>query len=329
MAHFQFFSVPASLFILFSWILLLSVSNKSVVLGNPVPLIVKPQVALQPATVKLEDTKKPDLSSDKATTAKDPYPSLAECRKRFKVPATAKDDNYFYFSGLQTNTEIDSAKKYASDHGLVHVGMFYPEGWTRPKRYQGTPEELRQWQKDFSQVYAEATQGKKAYLMTKDYNEPAGDSIFKTVEFQAMKDKTKIEEIVWLDFKAPSDKPTEVKKTWWTKNGSGSPSGSPPSSTPPKSALDSCDVSYKVFFDSFEIRGKDFSSDKLGQNGLGLLADLRHCGVVTDWNFSLTPHDVKYQWYASGKLPIGTKSCVGSAAMRAGGSTDGNCHGAG
>ena len=92
---------------------------------------------------------------------------------------------------------------------------------------------------------------------------------------------------------------------------------------------DNCDVSYKFFFDSFEIRGKNFPPTELGVDGSGLLKQLKGCGDVTDWGFDLTPHDTVYQWYAHGHLPIGVKSCVGHATESAGGTTTGNCHGAG
>lgn len=91
----------------------------------------------------------------------------------------------------------------------------------------------------------------------------------------------------------------------------------------------SCDVSYKFFFDSFEVRGKNLPSAKFGADGEGLKNELNGCGAITKWNFEWTPDDVKFQWYASGQLPIGTKGCVGRALVSAGGADDGNCHGAG
>jgi hypothetical protein len=92
---------------------------------------------------------------------------------------------------------------------------------------------------------------------------------------------------------------------------------------------DSCDVTYKVLFDSFEIWGMNFPDAKLGLDGAGLLTQLKGCGDVTGWSFTLTPDDVKYQWYAKGNLPIGTKACVGRAIQSAGGSSAGGCTGAG
>ncbi|KAK2603442.1 hypothetical protein QQS21_004393 [Conoideocrella luteorostrata] len=91
----------------------------------------------------------------------------------------------------------------------------------------------------------------------------------------------------------------------------------------------SCDVSYKFFYDFFEIRGKNLPDAKLGANGDGLKKELQGCGRLTKWHFEQTPHDVKFQWYAKGQLPIGTKKCTGRALESAGGSSKGHCHGAG
>ena len=90
-----------------------------------------------------------------------------------------------------------------------------------------------------------------------------------------------------------------------------------------------CDVSYKFFFDSFEIRGKNFPDAKLGADGEGLRSEVAGCGAITKWQFERTPDDCCFQWYASGQLPIGTKGCVGRAVESAGGSSQGNCHGPG
>ncbi|KAI1201549.1 hypothetical protein F5X97DRAFT_338488 [Nemania serpens] len=91
----------------------------------------------------------------------------------------------------------------------------------------------------------------------------------------------------------------------------------------------SCGVSYKFLFDSFEIRGGNLPAEKFGANGEGLKSQLSGCGAITNWKFEQTPDDVKFQWYASGHLPIGTKGCVGRALVSAGGSDSGNCHGSG
>jgi hypothetical protein len=92
---------------------------------------------------------------------------------------------------------------------------------------------------------------------------------------------------------------------------------------------DSCDVSYRLVLDKFDVRGKNFPDAELGIDGAGLKHQLDGCGAVTDWEFVLTPDDSVYQWYAHGNLPMGTKACIGRALKSAGGSSDGNCHGAG
>ncbi|KAI9674953.1 MAG: hypothetical protein M1817_001359 [Caeruleum heppii] len=91
----------------------------------------------------------------------------------------------------------------------------------------------------------------------------------------------------------------------------------------------SCDISYKFVFNGFEIRGKNWPDAKLGPNGEGLLEELRGCGAVTNWGFQWTPDDVKFQWFANGQLPFGTRNCVGNAVKSAGGSGVGNCEGPG
>ena len=75
---------------------------------------------------------------------------------------------------------------------------------------------------------------------------------------------------------------------------------------------------------------KDFGAAKLGENGLGLQQDIQHCGSISDWTFEPLKDDPQgWQWKATGNLPIGTKSCVGSAVITAGGPTADGCIGAG
>ena len=104
------------------------------------------------------------------------------------------------------------------------------------------------------------------------------------------------------------------------------PTPSPPSAGPD---ADSCDVSYRFVLDSFEISGKNFDASKFGTDGSGLRTQIKGCGALTKWKFQMTPSSPIYQWHASGQLPIGVKNCVGNAVISAGGSSKGNCHGAG
>lgn len=86
-----------------------------------------------------------------------------------------------------------------------------------------------------------------------------------------------------------------------------------------------CNVSDKFFFDGFEVRGKNLPSALMGADGEGLRKELSGCGAMTGWDFEQTPDNCCFQWYASGSLPIGTKSCVGRAIQSAGGSSNGGC----
>lgn len=48
---------------------------------------------------------------------------------------------------------------------------------------------------------------------------------------------------------------------------------------------------YNIALDNFEIRGKNFNSARLVNNGAGLLRQLRGFGVVTKWTYSTPPSD--------------------------------------
>jgi hypothetical protein len=121
-----------------------------------------------------------------------------------------------YFTGLRTRKDINTAKRYAEEHGLTHVSKVYPVGFTDLGGYSGTDEEKRQFQKDFSKVYAEKTSG-TAYLMIDDDKEPASDSIFYTVEFKAMKDGGQVDKILRFPFTNPPADPKSATKVYWTK----------------------------------------------------------------------------------------------------------------
>ncbi|KAL8784303.1 MAG: hypothetical protein Q9213_004061 [Squamulea squamosa] len=96
-----------------------------------------------------------------------------------------------------------------------------------------------------------------------------------------------------------------------------------------KATENSGDITYKFTHNKFEVRGKNFPDGKLGANGGGLKEEIKGCGALTAWKFKWTPDDVTYQWYASGNLPVGTRSCVGAATQTAGGKKAGHCKGPG
>lgn len=103
-----------------------------------------------------------------------------------------------------------------------------------------------------------------------------------------------------------------------------------PTPAPPPPAADQCGDWYKFFFDSFEIYGKNFDVAKFGADGSGLKKQVGGCGAITDWKFeNVTGDPHGYQWHATGRLPIGTKACVGRAVVSAGGASPDGCTGAG
>lgn len=103
-----------------------------------------------------------------------------------------------------------------------------------------------------------------------------------------------------------------------------------------------CNLNDWVFYKEFNIQGYGFAEDDWGQSKL--LGNLRGCGVVTDWEFTYydsaqcnsdkgqtePPEWDCWEWYSTGKLPIGPqiKGCVYQALKDAGsrgskrGSTD-------
>ncbi len=183
MAAIQSFGSKRGLALLLSFFLWLSAS---VVLATPIGLA------------------SPDLEKRKP-----PYPSVQDCKDKFTAPPK---DKAMYFTGLKTRKDINSAKKYAVDHDLVHVGLSFPETFTNPGNYEGTDEERRTFQENFSRLYAEATEG-IAYLLIDDDKSPAGDSIFETVEFAAMRDGGKVSKI--LRFSSDEKNPANSDQQYW------------------------------------------------------------------------------------------------------------------
>lgn len=97
----------------------------------------------------------------------------------------------------------------------------------------------------------------------------------------------------------------------------------PTATSAPAPVGDECNCSYKVLFDEFEVQGKNFSQDDLKKQ-------LDGCGLVTDYKVEVLTNDPDgMQFKATGRLPIGTKACVGRAVQSAGGNTADKCTGAG
>lgn len=149
------------------------------------------------------------LASADLEKRKPAFPSLQDCKDKFTAPPEGKA---MYFTGLKTRKEINKAKEYAGKHDMVHVGQSYPTSFTNAGEYEGTDEERRTFQENFSKLYAEATKG-DAYLLIDDSESPAEDSIFQTIEFPAMRDGAKVFKI--LRFPITSSDPKKSDNQYW------------------------------------------------------------------------------------------------------------------
>ena len=98
----------------------------------------------------------------------------------------------------------------------------------------------------------------------------------------------------------------------------------------PDKPLGHCTSWYKGFYATFDVYGGGWADSDFGQSPGGVLAQLRGCGAVTGWNFEYydSPGSDGTEWHAWGKLPIGTKRCVGRAVPSSGGFS-GGCGGNG
>lgn len=106
----------------------------------------------------------------------------------------------------------------------------------------------------------------------------------------------------------------------------------PTPTPPPVTSSDTCVDYWNIFDDEYEMHGRNFDSNKLGDYGSNLLSELRGCGVVTDWKFGYelgSDHtDTTVNWWSTGDLPVGQKTCIGHALVSVGGTAD-SCTGAG
>lgn len=152
--------------------------------------------------------------------SKDSFPSFEDCRNKLISPGK---DKAMYFTGLSSFKDVKKAKQYAISHGLTHVTASYPNKFTDKGQYEGDEAQFRQFQKDFSRAYAQKTEG-VAYLMLDDGKEPAEESIFYSVEFEAMKKGGHVDKIIRFSFTDRDNvaEPTKETKIYWEK-----PDGSP------------------------------------------------------------------------------------------------------
>lgn len=98
----------------------------------------------------------------------------------------------------------------------------------------------------------------------------------------------------------------------------------------PDKPLGSCTSWYKGFYATFDVYGGGWADSDYGQSPGGLLTQLKGCGAVTGWSFEYynSPASDGTEWHAWGKLPIGTRRCLGRAVPSSGGFS-GGCGGNG
>lgn len=104
------------------------------------------------------------------------------------------------------------------------------------------------------------------------------------------------------------------------------PATTHPKSSPTPLPKDECKVHYKFLWDSFNITGVDFDSNKFN-GGDGLKKQILGCGALSDWKFTFDVDDPVYIWQATGRLPIGVQGCVEQAITSSGGPTVDQCGG--
>lgn len=100
--------------------------------------------------------------------------------------------------------------------------------------------------------------------------------------------------------------------------------------TTPNKPLGSYEFRYKGIWATFNVYGGGWADFDFGRSSGGVLAQLKGCGAVTGWNFQYyaSPASDGTEWHAWGKLPIGTRRCVGRAVQSSGGFS-GSCGGTG
>lgn len=98
----------------------------------------------------------------------------------------------------------------------------------------------------------------------------------------------------------------------------------------PERPLGNCLSWYKFFYATFDVYGGGWADSDFGETSGGVLTQLKGCGTVTGWNFEYynNPASDGTEWHARGKLPVGTRKCVGRAVTSSGGFS-GGCGGNG
>ena len=99
---------------------------------------------------------------------------------------------------------------------------------------------------------------------------------------------------------------------------------------PPDKPLGNCKSWYKFISATFDVYGGGWASSDSGLSPGGVRDQIKGCGLVTGWKFEYydSPASDGTEWHAWGKLPIGTRRCLGRAVPSSGGFS-GGCGGNG
>ena len=93
----------------------------------------------------------------------------------------------------------------------------------------------------------------------------------------------------------------------------------------PNAPLGECNSWYNVIWASFKVWGGGFADSDFGTTPEGLKDQIHGCGVITKWKVEYYDSSKSdgTEWYATGRLPIGTRRCVSRAIATAGGFSKG------
>jgi hypothetical protein len=195
----QFGSLPLLLFSFFGWVLFLS-SGASFALAAP---------------TAVETTEWSDLVARKNPAP----PKLADIPNSLAAGQPAANKCLF-FTG-QDAAGTAAIKAWGATAGLATVGSVWKTGntFTDKTKYDATKAVFRQFQQDFSRVYAQHTSG-TAYLLITPGAKPRSDSIFYSIELEEMIKGGKVDKIIRLDMtadhKGPAN-PTTITTVYWKK----------------------------------------------------------------------------------------------------------------
>jgi hypothetical protein len=138
----------------------------------------------------------------------------------YLIPGQPSPNKSIFFTG-QSPIDRPAVKEWAAKAGLTSIGAVWQSGdnFLEISNYNATYEELVQFQLDFSTVFAEYSSG-IAYLLIAKGFDPNPDSIFYTIELEALIKSNKVNKIIRLDMKSDLTGPEDwssVDTVYWKK----------------------------------------------------------------------------------------------------------------